>query len=213
MTSSTSSSRATTWIGPTPTRAGHPADRPGDERDRGGFADAAAAAVGRVGRSHGAAHRAARARARRRPARRGDRGRLRRRRRHSAFTGHLLSTSTFDLLVWTAVTWLVVRAARTANDRLWPIAGAVLGMGLLNKPLPAFLALGLLAGVALAGPRRLLRNPYAWSGAAIALLLWLPWLLWQAEHDWPQIDVSRSIAQAARRARSRGGRSCRSSCC
>ena len=76
------------------------------------------------------------------------------------FTGHLLSTSTFDLLVWTAVTWLVVRAARTANDRLWPIAGAVLGMGLLNKPLPAFLALGLLAGVALAGPRRLLRNPY-----------------------------------------------------
>ncbi len=110
------------------------------------------------------------------------------------FTGHLLSTSTFDLLAWTAITWLVVRALRTGDDRLWLAAGAVLGVGLLNKPLPAFLAAGLLAGVAIAGPRRLLRNPYVWGGAAIALVLWLPWILWQADHDWPQIDVSRDIA-------------------
>ncbi len=111
------------------------------------------------------------------------------------FTGHLLSTSTFDLLAWTAVTWLAIRALRTGDDRLWPAAGAVLGLGLLNKPLPAFLALGLLAGVVLAGPRRLLLNRYVWGGAAIALLLWLPWILWQADHGWPQIDVSRSIAE------------------
>ena len=110
------------------------------------------------------------------------------------FTGHLLSTSTFDLLAWTAVTWLVVRALRTGDDRLWLAAGAVLGAGLLNKPLPAFLAVGLLAGVAIAGPRRLLRNRYVWGGAAIALLMWMPWIVWQADHDWPQIDVSRDIA-------------------
>ncbi len=109
-------------------------------------------------------------------------------------TGHLLSTSTFDLLVWTAVTWLAARAVRTADDRLWPVAGVVLGIGLLNKPLPAFLAAGLLVGVSIAGPRRLLRNPYVWSGATIAVALWSPWILWQARHGWPQIDVSRSIA-------------------
>lgn len=110
------------------------------------------------------------------------------------FTGHQLSTSTFDLLAWTAVTWLAVRAVRRGEDRLWPVAGVVLGAGLLNKPLPAFLALGLLAGVVLAGPRRLLRNPYVWAGAAIALVLWSPWIVWQADHGWPQIDVSREIA-------------------
>jgi 4-amino-4-deoxy-L-arabinose transferase-like glycosyltransferase len=111
------------------------------------------------------------------------------------FTGHLLSTSTFDLLVWTAVTWLAARAVLTGDDRLWLAAGVVLGVGLLNKPLPAFLALGMLAGVAIAGPRRLLRNPYVWIGAAIALVLWSPWILWQADHGWPQIDVSREIAE------------------
>jgi 4-amino-4-deoxy-L-arabinose transferase-like glycosyltransferase len=110
------------------------------------------------------------------------------------FTGHLLSSSTFDLLVWTAVTWLAVRAVRSGDDRLWILAGVVLGIGLLNKPLPGFLALGLLAGVAIAGPRRLLSSPYVWLGAAIALALWSPWIIWQAEHGWPQIDVSRSIA-------------------
>jgi len=113
------------------------------------------------------------------------------------FTGHLLSTSTFDLLVWTAVTWLVVRAVRTGEDRLWLAAGVVLGLGLLNKPLPAFLAAGLLVGVVVCGPRRLLRNPYVWAGALLALALWSPWLIWQAGHDWPQIDVSRSIASGA----------------
>ncbi|HEV7883382.1 MAG TPA: glycosyltransferase family 39 protein [Solirubrobacteraceae bacterium] len=110
------------------------------------------------------------------------------------FTGHTLSTSTFDLLVWTTVSWLAVRAVRTGDERLWLAAGAVLGAGLLNKPLPAFLAAGLLAGAVLAGPRRLLRTPPVWAGAALALALWLPWIVWQARHGWPQIDVSRSIA-------------------
>jgi 4-amino-4-deoxy-L-arabinose transferase-like glycosyltransferase len=111
------------------------------------------------------------------------------------FTGHLLSTSTFNLLAWTAITWLVVRAIRTDDDRLWLVAGAVLGVSLLNQPLPAFLAVGLLAGVAVAGPRRLLRNSHVWIGAALALLLFTPWIVWQADHGWPQIDVSRAIAR------------------
>jgi 4-amino-4-deoxy-L-arabinose transferase-like glycosyltransferase len=109
-------------------------------------------------------------------------------------TGHWLSTSTFDLLAWTAVTWLVVRAVGTGDDRLWLVAGVVLGIGLLNKPLPAFLAVGLVAGVLIAGPRRLLRNPYVWGAAGIALALWSPWIAWQASHGWPQLDISREIA-------------------
>ena len=110
------------------------------------------------------------------------------------FTGHLLSTSTFDLLAWTATTWLMIRAIRTADERLWLVAGIVVGVALLNKPLPAFLAVGLLAGVAAVGPRDLLRSKSVWAGAAIALALFSPWVIWQASHGWPQIDVSRSIA-------------------
>ena len=110
------------------------------------------------------------------------------------FTGHTLSTTTFDLLTWTAITWLAIRAIRTGADRLWLVAGVVLGVGLLNKPLPAFLAGGLLVGIAVAGPRKVLRNRYLWAGALIAAALWSPWLAWQAAHGWPQLAVSRAIA-------------------
>ncbi|MFL5886879.1 MAG: glycosyltransferase family 39 protein, partial [Thermoleophilaceae bacterium] len=108
--------------------------------------------------------------------------------------GHLLSTTTFDLFAWAVVTWLAVRAVRTGDDRLWLVAGAVAGLALLNKPLIAFLLVALAVAVAVAGPRELLRNRWVWGGAALALVLWSPWLIWQARHGWPQLDVSSSIA-------------------
>jgi 4-amino-4-deoxy-L-arabinose transferase-like glycosyltransferase len=110
------------------------------------------------------------------------------------FTGHLLSTSTFDLLCWTAVTFLVVRAVRRHDDRMWLAAGLVLGLGLLNKPLPAFLAVSILLGIVISGPRRLLGDRWMWGGAVLAGLLAMPFVLWQAAHGWPQLEVASAIA-------------------
>ncbi len=109
--------------------------------------------------------------------------------------GHLLSTSTFDLFAWSVVTWLVARVIRTRDERLWLVAGVVAGIALLNKPLIAFLLAGLGVGLVTAGPRRLLRSGWLWAGLGIAALLWSPWLIWQASHGWPQLDVSSSIAK------------------
>lgn len=110
------------------------------------------------------------------------------------FTGHTLSTSTFDLLAWSALCWLMLRAVATGRGRWWLLVGLVLGVSLLNKPLPAFLAAAAVIGIAIAGPRRLLRNGWLWCAAAIAVLLWSPWLVWQTSHGWPQLAVSRSVA-------------------
>ena len=108
--------------------------------------------------------------------------------------GHLLSTSTFDLLAWTLVTWLVARILRSGEQRLWLAAGLVAGLALLNKPLIAFLLIGLGVGLLVTGPRQLLRSRWLWAGVALALLTWAPWLVWQAQHSWPQLKVSSSIA-------------------
>jgi 4-amino-4-deoxy-L-arabinose transferase-like glycosyltransferase len=108
--------------------------------------------------------------------------------------GHLLSTSTFDLLAWALVTWLVARVIRTDDQRLWPVTGLVAGLALLNKPLIAFLLVGLGVGLLVVGPRQMLRSAWLWTGVVVALLLWTPWLIWQARHGWPQLDVSSSIA-------------------
>jgi 4-amino-4-deoxy-L-arabinose transferase-like glycosyltransferase len=108
--------------------------------------------------------------------------------------GHLLSTSTFDLLAWSVVTWLVARIIRTGREQLWLAVGAVAGVALLNKPLIAFLLAGLGVGLVLTGPRRLLHSRWPYGGVLITAVLWSPWLIWQAQHGWPQLKVSSSIA-------------------
>ena len=111
------------------------------------------------------------------------------------FVGHVLSTSTFDLLAWACCTWLVARALRTGRHRLWPVAGVVVGIGLLNKPLIAFLGVGLAVSLLLVGPRSVVRDARFWVGVGIAVAFWSPWLIWQTIHGWPQLDVSSSIAR------------------
>jgi 4-amino-4-deoxy-L-arabinose transferase-like glycosyltransferase len=109
-------------------------------------------------------------------------------------SAHLFGTEPFDLLFWTLLVFLVARILRTGDERLWLVVGAVAGIGLLNKDLVAFLALGAVGGLAIAGPRRMLASPWLWAGALIAGLLWAPYLVWQAQHGWPQLAVARSIA-------------------
>ena len=89
-------------------------------------------------------------------------------------TGHLLSTSTFDLLAWAWIVWLVVRLLRTGNNRLWLLVGLVAGIGLLATDLVAFLMAGLVVGLLVAGPRHVLRSPYLWIGGVVALALSAP---------------------------------------
>jgi hypothetical protein len=107
--------------------------------------------------------------------------------------GHLLSTTTLDVLAWTALSWLLVRAFRDGGP-VWLAAGAVAGLALQNKTSPAFLLAGVLVGVVAVGPRSVFRSPWPWVGAAVALLLWAPNLVWQAAHGWPVLDLADAIA-------------------
>ena len=108
--------------------------------------------------------------------------------------GHLLSTSTFDLLVWVVTLVVVARILRGGDERLWAAAGVAVGIGLENKQLPLLLVLALAIGLAV--DRRLLgllRSPWLWGGVAIALALWLPNLVWQGTHGWPQLELAEDI--------------------
>jgi 4-amino-4-deoxy-L-arabinose transferase-like glycosyltransferase len=109
-------------------------------------------------------------------------------------SGHLLITSTIDLIVWVLLTWLVIRILRTGDQRLWLVAGVVAGLGLLNKDLPIVLLVGFLVGFLVTpSARPLLRSPWLWAGAAVAAIAWAPGLIWQAQHGWPQLTLAGQI--------------------
>jgi hypothetical protein len=112
-------------------------------------------------------------------------------------TEHYLNTSGFDLLVWTTLLWLVLRLLRTRNQMLWLPIGAIVAVGLLNSDLVFALVACLVVALAAVGPRPLLASRWALIGGLIAVAAWTPYLVWQAHHGWPQLEVSRSIASGS----------------
>ncbi len=86
---------------------------------------------------------------------------------------------------WAGTLWAFERALRL--DRRWLlVAGAFLGTAALSKLTAGLLGIALLLALALSPDgRRLLVSPWPWLGAALALALVMPMLLWNAEHGWP----------------------------
>ncbi|HST67210.1 MAG TPA: glycosyltransferase family 39 protein [Mycobacteriales bacterium] len=109
-------------------------------------------------------------------------------------TGHIVSTTTYDVLFSTTVCWLLARAVRTRENWLLLPAGLALGLGLLNKSLVGVLVLALAVGVVVAGPRRWVRSGWLAIGAVVALVCLAPYLVWQALNGWPELEMGRSIA-------------------
>lgn len=110
--------------------------------------------------------------------------------------GHRLGTATFDTVAWTAILLVVATALVRDRPRLWLLAGLVAGVGLNNKHAVVFLLLGVLVGVAsVPATRPALRTPYPWLAGLLALAMWLPNLLWQAQHGWPVFALSGDIAE------------------
>lgn len=112
----------------------------------------------------------------------------------SLVTGHFVDTTTFDVLAASILCWCVARAIRTGSCSWIGVAGVVVGMGLLNKLLVGFVAVFVLLGLLVAGPRSLLRRRPLLVAALAAALGAAPYLLWQAGHGWPQLALSRAIA-------------------
>jgi hypothetical protein len=111
--------------------------------------------------------------------------------------GHLGSTATYEILLWSLVMWLVVRLLDGADARLWLAVGAVSGIALQNKQTALLLGAGLVGGLLLARRWYVFRSRWLWLGGLVALLIWAPNLAWQAANDLPQLEMARAIATEA----------------
>ena len=113
----------------------------------------------------------------------------------AALSGHWLTPYAFEPLEWLVGFWLLVRWVRVRDDRLLLALGPVLGIALMTKFQVGLLAVALLVGIAVLGPRQLLGRPLLWAGGAIALLIAAPTLIWQALHGWPQLAMTSVVAR------------------
>ncbi|WBQ08276.1 glycosyltransferase family 39 protein [Kribbella sp. CA-293567] len=112
-------------------------------------------------------------------------------------TGHVLGTSTTDLAFVAALSWLLCRLIRTGDTRLWLVVGPVLGVGLLNKMTLALWVFAVLVALVCVGPRRIMFSRWFLVAGLVALAFWTPYLLWQADHDWPQLTMASALREQA----------------
>jgi len=107
--------------------------------------------------------------------------------------GHLFQYVSFDFLWWVLAIYFVIRLLEAGDGRWWIAAGAAIGLGLMTRYTIACLVAGLAVGFLVTPARKLLLNRWLIAGAALALVIALPNLLWQVNHGFISIDFLRYI--------------------
>jgi hypothetical protein len=107
--------------------------------------------------------------------------------------GALFQYVAFDYLWWVLLAYLTLRLLNRDDARWWLAIGTVIGLGMMTKYTMAFGVAGLVGGVLLTPVRRFLRSPWLWGGVLLSLLIVLPNLIWQAQHNWISLQFLSAI--------------------
>ena len=107
--------------------------------------------------------------------------------------GYQMMYVAFDALAWVLTAYCVVRLLRTEDPRWWLGIGAGIGFGMMCKYTMGFFALSIVAGVVLTPARRCLRSKWLWMGVALSILIWLPNVLWQWQHNFVSLEFLNHI--------------------
>jgi len=106
---------------------------------------------------------------------------------------HQFAMNALEPLFWTGCAYVLLRMIHTGNLKLWLAFGAIAGVGLENKYSIAIFAFGLLAGLLLSAQSKLLFTPWLFAGGGVALIIFLPNLLWNIHHHWPFLELMHNI--------------------
>jgi hypothetical protein len=109
------------------------------------------------------------------------------------FEGTEFQYTTFDYLWWVLIAYFVIRLLNSENPRWWLAIGASVGIGLLTKYTMAFYVCGIVGGLLLTRARRYLGRAWLWTGAGLALLIFLPNLVWQSQHGFISLQFLQHI--------------------
>jgi 4-amino-4-deoxy-L-arabinose transferase-like glycosyltransferase len=100
---------------------------------------------------------------------------------------------TFDFLWSVLIAYFVIRILKSGDPRWWLGIGAAIGLGMMTKFTMAFWVAGIVGGVLLTDARRYIKSPWLWGGVVLSLLVFLPNMLWQIQHNFISLDFLQGI--------------------
>jgi Dolichyl-phosphate-mannose-protein mannosyltransferase len=98
--------------------------------------------------------------------------------------GSTYTYDVFDQFWWVLAAAVLIVLLRDGRPRLWLAFGVVAGLGLLTKETMLFWGFALVLGLLLTPERRLLFTRWTLFGGVIALVIFSPFLLWNAANGW-----------------------------
>jgi len=107
--------------------------------------------------------------------------------------GSILCIPVIENLWVAACAYELARAARARAQPRWWVLGTLMGLGLLTKHSFLLWGLALGLGIVMSPMRRALRGAPAGAGLVIALALFGPNVIWQAQHGWASLEFLRGI--------------------
>lgn len=107
---------------------------------------------------------------------------------------NFLSMNSFEPVFWMLCAAILLSILNGSSERWWILFGVVAGVGLLNKHSMLFFGSGIVLGVLLTPARKMFARPWIWIGGAVALLICLPNIVWEARHAWPTIQLLQTVA-------------------
>jgi hypothetical protein len=110
----------------------------------------------------------------------------------------LFTMNVFEPLFWMGGVYVLVRLLQTGDSRLWLLFGLVAGLGLQNKHSTLLFGFAVAFALLLTPSRRELRRRWIWLGLAVALLMFLPNLLWQWAHGFPTVEDLQNVARTGK---------------
>jgi 4-amino-4-deoxy-L-arabinose transferase-like glycosyltransferase len=110
--------------------------------------------------------------------------------------GHtnIFQMNAFAELLWALAAYLLVLIADESRSGLWVLLGIVMGLGLLNKIDFLWFGVGLAAGLLLTDLRKHLATIWPYAAATIALVLFSPYVVWNATHGWAHLEFIRNAS-------------------
>lgn len=104
----------------------------------------------------------------------------------------IYSMNSFDIFLWALAFYFIILIFQQDKTSPWIWFGIILGVGLLNKVSFLWLSFGFYIALLITDKRQLLKTIKPWITAGIAFLFFLPFIIWNATHDWAHIEFIRN---------------------
>ena len=111
-----------------------------------------------------------------------------------AIFGSIYTYDDPSFVVWAGVLYLIAKMLNGADQRLWIVAGILLGLGMMTKLTVLFLGFAIFVALWLLEARVWYKRPWIWLGAVLAVAGAVPYALWQRAHEWYFLSYAASYS-------------------